>query len=846
MTTDFIRQTKQRLLLAFAVFVSGNLLLTNAWGSDDMEYSGFNPALLSGSAIDVSRYTYGNVVLPGKYISDVYINQQWLGRRDIVVKNRPGTNQTTPCINKTLLIQLGVDWSALVNGVALSALSNDACIDVASEIPAATVDFDASELKLTVSIPQLYLTRISRGYVGQEEWSDGINAGFLSYNLNSYQNSALKGDGQLFAALNMGLNIEGWRLRYNGSYSQSVGSAAPWQTMNAYVQHDVTSLQSQFILGDAYTSNDLFNSVAFQGFMLASDDRMLPESQRGYAPVIRGVAETNARVVIRQGGNIIYETTVPPGEFKIEDMYNSSFAGDFQVQVQEADGRLKQFTVPYSAGVLLLRPGANRYSLALGKLLNVTTQNAPLFSQAQFQHGYGHDVTGYAGVVAASYYSAAQLGLALNTSVGAWSLDLTRSLTKLLPFEESLLGRSWRLSYSNVVEASHTNFSMAAYRYSTSNYLTLSDAALVNTQQNVPQVIGTINKPRSSFQISVSQPLSEGWGSCYVNGISQAYWNGAPDVVNYQAGYSNGFSWGSFNAAIGRSIDALGAHHNLLTVGINIPIGNELSAHRPLVTGTFTSGQSHNTAQVGMNGTLGESSRTSYNLYDNYEAASAAQNSAGAGVQYASQYGQLGASFSNGSSRQLSMNASGAVIAHAGGILLAPSLGETIGIVSAPGAAGASVNSAFGNQIDESGYAVLPYLTPYMNNEVVLNPKGSGRNVELDSTSQQIAPRAGAIVLLKFATTIGRAVLFKVLREDGKAPPVGASVFVQDGKEIGMLTQGGRLFNRSLSGQGILAVKWGAELSQQCLAPYVIPQETEQQSEQAYQQVTVSCLMSNE
>ena len=42
-------------------------------------------------------------------------------------------------------------------------------------------------------------------------------------------------------------------------------------------------------LGDSSTDADVFEGVPFRGAMLASDDDMLPESLRGYAPVVRGL-----------------------------------------------------------------------------------------------------------------------------------------------------------------------------------------------------------------------------------------------------------------------------------------------------------------------------------------------------------------------------------------------------------------------------------------------------------------------------------------------------------------------------------------------------------------------------
>ena len=865
-------------------------------------FGGFNPAMLSGNGdkIDVSRFTHGNVIAPGKYRVDVYINQQWLGRRDVEVNQVEGSDQTVTCMTKTLLIQLGTNLSSLPQikenlELAKDTFGVDTCVDMALQIPNSSVEFDSADLRINVSIPQVYLTRISRGYVDPSEWDQGINAAFLSYNVNTTQSNSPTMSDQVFAGINLGVNLEGWRIRYNGTYtnnpgttsvltsnaitapiatqstnastaSSALGSSAVlnaatgvtdsvqqnsrWQPISAYVQHDVTSLKSQLTIGDSYTNPDLFASVAIQGIQLASDDRMLPESQRGYAPVIRGVAETNAKVTVRQGGNIIYETTVPPGEFKIDDMYNSSFAGDFVVTITEADGRQKQYIVPYSSGVLLLRPGATRYSLAVGKLLNVVNNDAPVFAEATYQHGIGKGVTLYTGALGGDFYAAGIVGAALSTNLGAFGLDLTRSETKLNPDENTLLGRSWRLSYTKVLEETKTNFSMAAYSYSTSDFLTLSDAAILHTDEQLPGPSSPILSPRKSFQLSLSQPLGEKYGSIYVSGVTQYYWNDAPNAISYQAGYSNSTSWGNYGLSVSRTIDAFGIYHNLASVNFTMPIGNEGSIHRPTVTTTASYGDQQTTSQVAVNGGLGDSNKFNYNAYDNYTSASSpvnpGSNTVGVGGQYAGSYGQVWASYSSGATKQSTLNVSGAVLLHSGGFMLAPNLGETVGIVYAPGAEGASVMNSNNNRIDSSGYSVIPFLNPYMNNDIVIDPKGSSMNVELDTTAKQTAPRAGAIVLLKFSTTIGRAVLMTVTRDDGKTIPIGSTVFDENGKEMGMLAQGGRFFNRSLAKQGKLTIKWGEREQQQCSANYTLPPETKPQSEQPYEQMAVTCTVNQQ
>ncbi|KYF17681.1 hypothetical protein AIZ04_25550, partial [Salmonella enterica subsp. enterica serovar Typhimurium] len=79
-------------------------------------------------------------------------------------------------------------------------------------------------------------------------------------------------------------------------------------------------------------SGELFDSTQFRGVQLASDDRMLPDSERGFAPVVRGVANSNAKVRISQNGLTIYETTVAPGAFEIDDLYPTGYGGDLIVQ----------------------------------------------------------------------------------------------------------------------------------------------------------------------------------------------------------------------------------------------------------------------------------------------------------------------------------------------------------------------------------------------------------------------------------------------------------------------------------------------------------------------------------
>jgi len=71
--------------------------------------------------------------------------------------------------------------------------------------------------------------------------------------------------------------------------------------------------------------------------------------------------------------------------------------------------------------------------------------------------------------------------------------------------------------------------------------------------------------------------------------------------------------------------------------------------------------------------------------------------------------------------QSLNINASGGLLVHSEGITLSRSMGDSVALVSAPGASCASVNN--GTAVtDWRGYAVAPYLADYNKNSIGLDP----------------------------------------------------------------------------------------------------------------------------
>ncbi|MGU5146380.1 fimbria/pilus outer membrane usher protein, partial [Escherichia coli] len=146
-----------------------------------------------------------------------------------------------------------------------------------------------------------------QNYVDPSLWENGINAAMLSYNLNGYHSETpgRKND-SIYAAFNGGMNLGAWRLRASGNYNWMTDSGGNYDFKNRYIQRDIASLRSQFIIGESYTTGETFDSVSIRGIRLYSDSRMLPPTLASFAPIIHGVANTNAKVTITQGGYKIY------------------------------------------------------------------------------------------------------------------------------------------------------------------------------------------------------------------------------------------------------------------------------------------------------------------------------------------------------------------------------------------------------------------------------------------------------------------------------------------------------------------------------------------------------------
>lgn len=796
----------------------------------------FDPIFLnvsSPSSIDLNRFSNGASALPGTYQSDIYVNDELVGNAPVVFVEQ-SDKSVLPCLSADVLKKINFNYSQLPASFTEVLKSGKPCFSLSKMLPQSITSYDSGAQRLDISIPQAMMLNAARGYVSPELWDSGVPAAILGYNINGYTTHSHGQDTHsAYAGINSGVNLGAWYFRHDGYWNWQQKLGGQYQSINTYVQRDVSPIKGRIVLGESNTPGQVFDTIPFRGAELLSDDRMLPQSQRGYAPDIRGIARTNARVTVRQNGMVIYETTVSPGAFVIDDLYPTGYGGNLDVTVTEADGTVQLFQVPYAALTQLLRPGMHRYNLVAGELNDVSLKKRPAIYQGTYQRGLTNNITGYGGVQVSQDYYSLQLGTAFGSSVGAISADVTQARVHLLggtdkdgsARESAMSGQSYRLSYSKYIQETNSNFSIAAYRFSTSGYLDFLTAMRSLDAQERGHNSDNIWRPKNKFTVTANQGLPGSWGQLYVTGYTQDYWNHTNSDVQYQLGYSNTFATRlnmvSYNLSVGRVRNGSGDMETSVLLNFSMPLGRMDQSNVPQLNASLSHDSTGRTGeQVGIAGTVGDDYQYSYGVtamnYNQGTGGSVSMNG-----QYRGPYTSVSGSYSVGKNYQSSSaGLSGTVLGYQDGIVMTPYTGDTFAIVEAKGAYGAKVSGYPGIKVDPWGHAAVPYLNPYEMNDIGIDPKGLPYDVELQNTSQKVAPYYGAVVRLKYETQKGYPLLITSRLASGKPLPFGADIFDNNGNHVGSVGQMGQVYARVQDEHGQLTVKWGEEAKNTCKVDY--------------------------
>ncbi|WP_156294318.1 fimbria/pilus outer membrane usher protein [Serratia oryzae] len=837
------------------------VLVAPAWSRDY-----FDPDLLSiGSGpvtTDLSDFETAGHIPPGKYLVTVHVNQVAQGEYSIVfAPNRQG--QTEPEFTPLLLDALGVNTGGLPQ---FKGLPEGKPIDsLPALIPDAFAQFNLQELRLDLSIPQIAMKPNAGGTVEPALWDNGVPAMLLNYTLSGGRNwqdsqidSSSNTQDNLFANLRGGINWQNWRLRsnvvytYNRSRFNGQASQQNHNThfSNLYLQTDIRAWRSELTLGESSTGNDVFDSIPFRGVRLNSNEQMRPLNQRGFAPMLTGIANSNARITVSQNGNVIYQTYVAPGAFRINDLNQTGLGGDLTMTITESDGTVRTQTIASSSLPVMLRPDVAQYELTAGRYdggVTVTSRQAT-FVSGTLIYGLPHNLTLYGGGLISRDYFSAVSGVGLSLGVlGALSADVTASSARINP-EGRKSGSSYRVRYAKNMVTTGTSVDLTAYRYSTRNYYSFADFNTTGHQLSPGQEPWALLRQRSAFQIRISQQMGT-YGSLYLSGMRNDYWGKNEINKSLSAGYSNSV-WG-VNYDVAYSISRIkgdSAWPENRQVSLNVQVPLRLFGPASALSNSYANYQiSHNNNgevqhRVGLSGS-GLDDRLSWNVGQSRSSLPNSDASSTVSLGYQGSKGAANMGYSHSSHyRSLNMNGNGALVVHPQGVTLSQMLGDSLAVVSAPGAPGVKVMN--GNvRTDSRGYAVVPYLANYQSNSIGLDPSTLPDDVDLTQSTVAVHPTKGAVVMAKFAPRIGLQALM-TLNYGDKPLPFGTIVRVEreDGEtHTGIMGDAGQVYLSGLPEQGTLTAKWGEALSQQCRARFDFSREKPQAAKPAIRNLAVNC-----
>ena len=781
-----------------------------------------------------------NSLIPGEYFVNIVLNDRLIDSRKVVFILNDKKNDAgglIPCIPFELLPKNGVDVKDKEDN-----LLGD-CINF-ERIPQSKVDFDINSLTVFISIPQVYLSNKNEGIEPISLWDDGMPALLMNYNygFTEVEDKDKNKLNNQYLQVYPGFNVGAWRFRNISSWNKNENESGDWESAATYLERGIYPIESRLTIGESYTNTDIFDSVPFTGIMLGSDEDMMPPSERGYAPSLRGIANTQAKVEVRQNGYTVYTTTVAPGAFDLTNSINIAYnSSDLELLVFESDGTIQRRIIPYSIPAISVKSGGYRYSAMAGnyRSSNSNVEDTPL-TQITFKYGLPQDITLYSGGQISQYYKSLSLGMGLTFGyLGAVSLDVIGSQGEY-NHNDKESGNAWRIRYNKYFSDIDTAFTLASYQMASKGFSTIND--VLNSYDGTDFNQEHVKKIKDRSSIYISKNFDD-YGSFSVNGYHDSYWGDQPSQSSLGVSYSTMLQNISLSLDYVKSMvddDTDSIDDESFTFNVSIP----LNSFNNNVNGTYRYSDYGGGESSHMFGLRGDafSRQLNWNVEQSVEPENSRDNNSYASATWFGSYAQVGSNYSyTRNSKQYGMTAAGSLVAHAGGVTLSQPLGSTNALISIPEGDNISVLSGMpGAKTDIFGNTVIGFLNPYQKNVISIDTL-SNNNVSVKQPNITVVPTKGAIVKADFYAVRGHDVIFIVKNKNGEYLSFG-SVASFDGEiqNTGIVGDSGELYLTGLPDSGSFNVRWGRNLNDQCNVNYSLNEYLV--SSKYTQKINVVCL----
>ncbi|EOZ4200331.1 fimbria/pilus outer membrane usher protein [Escherichia coli] len=765
----------------------------------------FDPSLINSSDGKVSIDIFNEEPFPaGTYIVDIFLNGDYRITQPVeFVKTEYSNNEISPCLDEKLLLNLGVKKD-LAKNAGKCATKNKQW----------TITHNLYEQSLSVNIAESDLDKIIDGVAPKILWDDGIPSIFLNYRANtSTINSKKNNDSQNYAHLDLtpGLNFGPWRVRNTTFFNYTSTGESKWQNVNNYLERGLKEIDSQLIIGDFLTKNNLFYSSSLRGVALSTDESMIPGRLRNNSPVIRGVAKSQAHVEVEYNGYIIYAKTVDAGIFEFDDLPDVGSEGTYKVTVYESDGTKNIIMIPFIQAPLSLKKGFSTYSINLGRYRgNSFKEIGPTIFDASYSYGINEYVTLSTSLQFSDIYEAYAAGLSFSLgSFGALSLEGTNASAKEYGDKKEVKnGSSVTLKYSKDFQDIGTDLYLANHSYNSKNYRTLNDVYEVLDSETVSD-----SNRKNSTSIGINKLVND-YGGLRLSYNVDRYWDGNKNKY-FDISFNGVFKGITYSLGYNENSDKYRKNNHVFSASINVPFRMDndqfISTNYRYNNGT-SQGETHS---VGVSGTSLNNSLSWYvnQRYNNERYYGFSGNST-----LRHQYGYIGIGASTDrNSNAYNADVGGGILYTKHGLTFGQEITQSSAVLVAEGASDVPVLGASGVKTNSQGRALVTGLQPYRENILSLDPLETPEDVEILQTDIKVIPTKGAIVEGKFRTSEGQKSLVRITTSNNSNIPFGSIVTLKgDNNNAGIVGDNGEVFLTGLPKSGVLEVKWGHDRDDTC------------------------------
>lgn len=724
---------------------------------------GIDPAVADYLA-ESARFT------PGAHQVTMKVNGRSFGRVEVRI-----TDSGDLCLDQPLLSSVH-----LIAPPGQAETPGADCERFQALYPQSIVHLDPQALAVDLVVPAQAQSR-ERNRRSLAHYDSGGVAGILNYDLAWAQHRFDRSVSDAWTArTELGLNAGNWVLRSHQLASRLDGQQRV-DLLDAYAQRTLERQALLFQFGQIDLRNPVLGGMAVMGAQAFPEQALLKPSAR---PMIEGIAQTQARVEVRQGGRLVHATLVPAGPFTLAPPALSDPYAPLEVTIIEADGQGRRLSVPTAPAVGL--DSASGFTFGLGTLRD--HDQSPTVFSGGWNGALGGRLSSGVGALASVDYQAIGMGL----GSPPW-----QEAEVSTAWRQSRSGRSGQTGGQSQLQLSQRWWgnwqATVGYSRQTSGYRQLHEILVpAGKLRHV-----AFERNQHSFSLSSQHARLGGFSL----GLGQSRLADGQRLGRTNLGWSKTFSKATVNVGVDWASSASRAGRAVY-LGLTLP----LDGKRRLRVSHFGNGDNRRTGM-----TLREhvSDRLDYDLGVEQRARQSDLRSR-AGVSLRSDSSQVRLDYAgNGhDDRSVSANLRGAAVAHEGGITRSPyAVQDTFALLNVSALEAVEVITPSGPvRTDAKGQAVVAQVEPYREVPVHVQSRSLPRNAELDNAFATVQARRGAVSKVLFDAQQRRRLLL-IVSLDGKPVPAGARVTDDSGRFVTLVQHAGVVFLHDYRQEGRLTVE---------------------------------------